>query len=107
MPKLDPEADVSAIQLVGPQTSRKEIKSLYYKVYKLWRLLWSPPGEPELIAEVVSLLEDHQGWERSKPPQVMRKPELTDVQPPRSRTPRRARRDASVERSLAKVRDAH
>ena len=33
--KLDPEADISAIQLVGPQSSRKEIKSLYYKVYKL------------------------------------------------------------------------
>ena len=42
LPKLDPEADVSAVQLVGPQTSRKEIKSLYYEVYKLWRLLGSP-----------------------------------------------------------------
>ena len=39
LPKLDPEVDIFAIQLVGPQTSRKEIKSLYYEVYKLWRLL--------------------------------------------------------------------
>ena len=33
--KLDPEADVPAVQLVGPMTSRKEIESLYYEVYKL------------------------------------------------------------------------
>ena len=49
-------------QLVGPQTSRKEVESLYYKVYKLQRLPGSPPREPELIAEVVSSLEDCQGW---------------------------------------------
>ena len=33
LPKLDPKADISAIQLVGPQTSREVFKSLYYKVY--------------------------------------------------------------------------
>ena len=38
---------------------------------------------------------------------MMRKPELSDIQPPRSRTPRRARRDASVERSLAEMKEAH
>ena len=32
---------------------------------------------------------------------------LTEVQPPSSRTPRMGRRDASVERSLAKTREAH
>ena len=79
LPKLDPEVDVSAVQLVGPQTSRKEIESLYYEVYKLWRLLRSPPGEPELIAEVVSSLEDHQGQERSELPQMTWKPELTYI----------------------------
>ena len=56
---------------------------------------------------MVSSLEDCQGWERSKMPQMMREPNLTDIQPPRSRTPRRGRRDASVERSLAEVREAH
>ena len=61
--KLNPEADISAVQLVGPQTSRKEIESLYYEVYKLQRLPGSPPGELELVAEVVSSLEDCQGWE--------------------------------------------
>ena len=63
LPKLDPEADVPTVQLVRPQTNRKEIKSLYYKVYKLWRLPGSPPKELELVAEVVSSLGDCQGWE--------------------------------------------
>ena len=63
LPKLYAEADVPAVQLVGPQTSRKEIKSLHYEVYKLWRLPGSPPRELELVAEVVPSLEDCQGWE--------------------------------------------
>ena len=29
LPKLDPEADISTVQLVGPQTSKEEIQSLY------------------------------------------------------------------------------
>ena len=90
---------------MGPQTSRKEIESLYYKVYKLQRLPGSPPGEPELVAEVVSSLEVHQEWERSKMLQVMRDHSLADVQTPRSRTPRRGRKGTSVERSLTKVRE--
>ena len=65
LPKLNPKVDVSAIQLVGLQTSRKEIKSLFYEVYKLQRLPGSPPREPELIAEVVSSLEVCQVWEGS------------------------------------------
>ena len=32
---LDPQADISAVQAVGPQTSREEIRDLYYQVYKL------------------------------------------------------------------------
>ena len=87
LPKLDPKADVSAIQLVGPQTSRKKIASLYYEVYKLKRLLGSPPREPELVAEVVSSLEDCQGWERSEMPQAMREHSLVDVWTPGSRNP--------------------
>ena len=107
LPKLDPEADLSAIQLVGPQTSREEIQSLYYKVYKLQRLPGSPSRELELVAEVVSSLEDCQGWEWREAPQMTGKPRSTDVWPPRSRTPRKGRRRVSVERSLAKVREAH
>ena len=60
LPKLDPKVDISTIQLVGSQTSREEFESLYYEVYKLQRLLGSPPGEPELMAELVTSLEDCQ-----------------------------------------------
>ena len=69
--KLDPKVDISAIQLVGPQTSMMEFESLYYEVYKLQRLLGSPPREPELVEEVVASLEDCQGWDRGKMPQMM------------------------------------
>ena len=47
LPKLDLKADVSAVQLVGPQTSKEEFRALYYEVYKLRRLPGSPLGEPE------------------------------------------------------------
>ena len=40
-------------------------------------------------------------------PQMTGEPNLTDVQPLRSRTPRRGRRDVSVGRSLTKAREAH
>ena len=42
LPKLDPKADISAVQLVGPQTNREEFRALYYNVYGLQRL----PGSP-------------------------------------------------------------
>ena len=107
LPKLDTKADVSAIQLVGPQTSRKEIEFLYYKVYKLWWLLGSPPREPKLIAEVVSSLDDCQGWKRSDMPQRRREPNPTNILPARSRTPRRGMWGVCIERSLAEAREAH
>ena len=37
----------------------------------------------------------------------MEEPGLTDIHPPRSKTPRRGRRDTSAERGLAKVGEAH
>ena len=104
--RLDPKADISAVQLVGPQTSREEFKSLYCEVYKLHRLLGSPSGEleqiKELIAEVVSSLEDCLGQKGGEPSQLMEEPDPVDVQPPRSKTPRRWNRDTSVERKLEK-----
>ena len=99
--------DISTVQLVGPQTSRQEFESLYYEVYKHWRLLRSPPREPELVEEVVVSLEDCQGLERGKMPQMTGELNPAEGWLPRSKTPRRGRRDASVDRSLAKVREAH
>ena len=66
LPKLDPKVDVPAVQLVGLQTCREEFESLYYEVYKLLRLLGSPPREPELVAQVMSSLEDHWGGREVK-----------------------------------------
>ena len=105
LPKLDPEADIPAVQLVGPQMKKKEIESLYYNVYKLWRLPGSPPREPELVAEVVSSLEDCQRWEQREMPHMLGEPKSIGIQTHGIRTPRG--RDASKERSLAKVREAH
>ena len=42
--KLDPKADISAIQLVGLQTSKEEFRALYYEVFKLRRLPGSHHG---------------------------------------------------------------
>ena len=111
LPKLDPQADASAIQLVGPQTSKEEFRALYYKVYKLRRLPGSPPWGlgwmEELSAEIVSSLKDCLGQKEGKSLQGIEEPGLADVQPPRSKTPRRGRRDTSIKRDLAKVREAH
>ena len=68
LPKLDPEVDVSAVQLVGLQTSKEEIKSLYLEVYKQWRLLGSPPRKPELMEEVVSSLKNAKGRNKRRHP---------------------------------------
>ena len=40
-------------------------------------------------------------------PWATREPNPTDIWPPRSRSPKREKRDASAERSLAEVREAH
>ena len=61
----------------------------------------------ELIADVVSSLEDHLAWKEDEPPQTMKAPDPIDIQPLRSQTPGRRRRDAFTERCLAEVREAH
>ena len=111
LPRLDPKADISAIQLVGPQTSKEEFRALYYEVYKLGRLpgspLWKLEWMEELATEIVSSLKDHLGQKEDEPLWRMEEPGLTDIQPPRSKTPRRGRKDTSTERGLAKVREVH
>ena len=61
----------------------------------------------ELMAEVVSSLGDCLGWKGGEPPQATEEPGSTDILPPRSKTPRRGRKDTSMERALAEVREAH
>ena len=84
---------------------RAEIPSLYLEVYKQQRLPGFLPREPELIEEVVSSFEDHQGWKEEETSGTTLRPQPANAQPPKSRTP--GRRDTSVERSLATVREAH
>ena len=109
--KLDPQADISAVWSVGPQTSREEFRDLYYQVYKLRRLPGSPSWGLEwiekLTARVVPSLKDHLRQKEDKPLQGLEDPGLADIQPSRSKTPRRGRRGTSAERDLAKVREAH
>ena len=66
LPKLDPEADLSAIQLVSPKTTKEEILYLNLEVYKQQRLPGSPPGEPELMQKMVSSFEGCQGWRKTR-----------------------------------------
>ena len=77
--KLDPEADFSAIQLVSPHTSKEELQSLYLKVYKWWRLPGLPPGEPELMEEVVSSFDDCQGQKQRRALETVARYWLMDV----------------------------
>ena len=111
LPKLDPQVDISAIQSVGPQTSREEFRDLYYQMYKHKRLPGSPPCWPEqmeeLTANVVSSMKDCLRWKDGKPLWGSEKPGPADVQPSRSKTPRRGRRSTSTERDLAEVREVH
>ena len=74
MPQLNPEAGAPTIQLVGPKTSKEELQELYLEVYKLHRLPGSPPGEPVLLEEVLSSLEDYQGQKAEEAPTAMARP---------------------------------
>ena len=111
LPKLDPKADISAIQLVGPETSKEEFRALYYEVYKLKRLprspLWELEWMEELATEIVSSLKDCLGGKEVNHYGGWQNPGPSDIQPPRSKTPRRGRRDASAERGLPEAREAH
>ena len=105
LPKLDPEADLYAIQLVSPETTKEEIISLYLEVYKQQRLPGSPPREPELMEEVVSSLKGCQGWKEGRTSGATAKPQFDDTQPSMSRAP--GRRKTLIEQSLATMREAH
>ena len=96
---------------MGPKTSKEEFRDLYYQVYKLRRLPGSPLWELEQMekmeAKIVSSLKDCLGQKGGKPLQGLQEPGPADVQPPRSKTPRRRWMDTSAERDLTKVGEAH
>ena len=65
------------------------------------------PGEPELMEEVVSSFNDHQGWKQRRVPETAARSQPKDIWPPQVPNPERGRRESSVERSLANVRGGH
>ena len=85
MPQLNPEVGIPVIQLVGPETSEKELQELFLEVYKLHRLPGSPPGEPALMEEVVSPLKDCQGQKEKRTSVATARSQTTDAQPSRSK----------------------
>ena len=96
MPQLNPEVDISAIQLVQPETSREELLDIYLEVYKLHRLPGSPPGEPAILEEVSAAL----------PCPSMEEEDTPDAPKQQSRLPR-CKRDSSLDRNLARVCKVH
>ena len=89
LPQLNLEVGIPTIQLVGPETSKEDLQELYLEVYKLHRLPGSPSGEPVLLEEVLSSIEDHQGQEEEKASAVTVRPHLEDPHPSRGGAPRR------------------
>ena len=107
LPQLNPEVGIPAVQLVGPETSKEELQELYLEVYKLHRLPGSPPGEPALLEEVLSSLEDCQGWRGERTSAATARPCLANPHSSRSRAPWKEKGDSLVERSLATIQEAH
>ena len=105
MPQLNPEVDVSAVQLVQPKTSQEELLDIYLEVYKLCRLPSSPPGELAILKEVSAALPFHSMKEEDTPG-APKQPNSDDLHPPQSRPPR-CERESSLDRSLARVCEAH
>ena len=111
LPHLDPQVDISAIQLVVYQTTKEEIRDFYHQVYKLRRLLGSSPCGPEQVHEftrdVVSSLKNHLRWRGGKQPRGHEEPEPTDMHLSKDKTSQMMRQGASAERELAEAREVH
>ena len=91
----------------GPETSKEELQELYLEVYKLHRLPGSPPGEPALLEEVLSSLEECQGQREEGTYAATARPCPADPHPLRSRAHQKEKEDSLVERSLATICEAH
>ena len=76
MPQLNPEV-VPTVQLVWPETSREELLDIYLEVYKLHRLLGSPPGELAILEEVSATILDP-SWEKEETPNAQMQPSHKD-----------------------------
>ena len=83
LPCLDPQVDVPAIQSVGPQTSREEIRDIYHQVNKLRRLpgslLCGPEWTSELTRDVVVSMQNCLRWTGGKQLRGGEESELADT----------------------------
>ena len=107
MPQLNPEAGIPAIQLVGPETTEKELLKIYLEVYKLHRLPGSSPGESAILEEIMALVPDHPQSEEDQTHEAAAQPHPGGSHSSRSSASHRTKNDNSVERSLAMVHEAH
>ena len=108
LPCLDPHVDISAVQAVGTQTSREEIRDLYYHLQRLpGSLLCGLEWTEELARNVVSSLNNCLRQKGGQPPRGLGESKPGDTWPSQSKTLRRRRRHTSTKRDLAKVREAH
>ena len=112
-PKLDFWADISAVQLVGYQTSSKEIGDLYHQIYALQMLPRPPLCGPErahvIMKDIMSSLKDCLRWRKVEQPGGGGEPESASTRPlcPCDQASQRGRQDTSGEWELTKAREAH
>ena len=105
MPQLDPEVGIPAIHLVHPEIDREQLLELYLEVYKLHRLPGSPPGELAILDEISSVLPCHPQEEKGTP-NAQRPVSPKGFHSPQNR-PSLQEWEDSIDRSLARVREAH
>ena len=112
-PKLDSGVDVSTIQLVGYQTSSKEIGDLYHQVYALEKLpgpqFCGPERAWEIMKDILSSLKDCLRWRKGEQSGGSGEPESASPHPSCqcNWASRRGRQDSSGEQELPKAREAY
>ena len=103
--------DISAVQMVGYQSTREEIWDLYHQVYKLRRLpgtlLCGPEQVCKLMRDVMSSLKNCLWQREGEQPRGHEEPEPTDNCLSQDRASQRMRWDTSAKRELAEAREAH
>ena len=112
-PRLDPKADVSAIQLVGFQTSREEIRELFHQVFMLKRLPRPLPCGPkwaqDIPRDILSSLKDCL-WQRrgdSLEGSIGLEPSSACLSHSQNRTSWRERQGMFGKHELAEAKEAH
>ena len=102
MPQLNLEVGTPAVQLVGLETTKKELMEIYLEVYKLHRLPGSPPGKPAIWQEIMAKVPVNPHREEDQMHEATLQSSPGGSHSSRSRTPHR-RNDDLVGQTLATV----